>query len=183
MTPPARMFIEIVSDRKEAHHGLASRPVDRGAAANRQRGTVLPSQPADPGEDARPLVVAQRGHAPGRGQDRRRQSGHRPAVRGRVPRRGLGRPAAVGPQSPGERDGRLSRLDPRVLREATRPHRGRGGRTHLSTDRAATRSQPGAQVPQGHGPEIPARPRDPCAAQKNLAEHVETQADFPRRPS
>ena len=57
-------------------------------------------------------------------------------------------------------------------------HRGRGGRTHLSTDRAATRSQPGAQVPQGHGPEIPARPRDPRAAQKNLAEHVEAQADF-----
>ena len=59
---------------------------------------------------------------------------------------GLGRPAAVGPQSPGERDGRLSRVDPRVLREATGLHRGRGGRTHLSTDRVATQSQPGAQV-------------------------------------
>ena len=31
---------------------------------------------------------------------------------------------------------------------------------------------------QGHGAEIPAGPRDPRAAQKNLAEHVETQAAF-----
>ena len=108
----------------------------------------------------------------------RRRSGHRPAIRGRVSGGGLGWPAAVERQSPGERDGRLSRVDPRVLREATRPHHGRGLRTHLSTDRVATRSQPGAQVPQRHGPEIPAGPPDPCAAQKNLAEHVETQADF-----
>ena len=35
MTPPARMFVEIVFERKEAHHGLASRTVDRGAAASR----------------------------------------------------------------------------------------------------------------------------------------------------
>ena len=107
-----------------------------------------------------------------------RQSGHRPAVRGRVSRGRFGGPAAVEPQSSGERDGRLSRLDPRVLRETTRPHRGRGLRTYLSTDRAATRSQPSAQIPQGHGPEVPAGSPDPCAAQKNLAEHIETQATF-----
>src|SRR5271157_431 len=74
MTPPSRMFVEIVSERKEAHHGLASCTVGRGAAANRQRGTVLASQPANPGKDARPLVVAQRDQAPGRGQDRRCKS-------------------------------------------------------------------------------------------------------------
>ena len=51
-----------------------------------------------------------------------RQSGHRSAIRGRVSRGRLGWPAAVERQSPGERDGRLSRVDPRVLREATRPH-------------------------------------------------------------
>ena len=42
----------------------------------------------------------------------RSQSGHRPAVCGRVSAGGLGRPAAVESQSPGERDGRLSRVDP-----------------------------------------------------------------------
>ena len=95
-------------------------------------------------------------------------------------RGGPGRPAAVEPQSPGERDGRLSRVDPRVLREATGPHHGRGVRTHLSTDRAAPRSQPGAEVPQGHGPEVPAGPPDPRAAQKNLAEHVADPGRFSR---
>ena len=40
---------------------------------------------------------------------------------------GFGRPAAMESQSPSERNGRLSRLDPRVLREATRLHRGRSG--------------------------------------------------------
>ena len=44
----------------------------------------------------------------------RSQSGPvRPAVRGRVSAGGLGRPAAVESQSPGERDGRLSRVDRR----------------------------------------------------------------------
>ena len=84
------------------------------------------------------------------------------------------------PNRPAERDGRLSRVDPRILREATGPHHGRGVRTHLSTDRTATRSQPSAQVPQGSGPEISAGPRDPRAAQKNLAEHVEDPSQFSR---
>ena len=65
-----------------------------------------------------------------------------------------------------------------VLREAAGPHRGRGVRPHLPTDRVAARSQPGAQVPQGPGAEIPAGPHDPRAAQKNLPEHVRTQATF-----
>ena len=54
----------------------------------------------------------------------------------------------------------------------------RGVRTHLSTDRIAPWSQPGAQVPQGSGPEVSPGPRDPRAAQKNLAEHVADQAAF-----
>src|SRR3954447_20431975 len=178
MTPPSRMFIEIVSDRRQAHHGSDSRPVGPRPAADRQRGTVLPSQPANPREDARPLVAAQRGHPPGRGQDRGREPGHRAAVRGRVPRRGPGRATAVGAQSPGQRDGRLSRADPRVLRAATGLHRRRGGRADLPTDRVAPQPESGAQLRQGHGPEVPARPRDPRAAQKNLAEHVEAQAAF-----
>src|SRR5947209_9618330 len=33
-------------------------------------------------------------------------------------------------------------------------------------------------MPQRHGPEIPAGSSDPRAAQKNLAEHIETQATF-----
>ena len=41
ITPPARMFIEIVMERNEAHHGVVSRAVDPGAATRRQRGSVL----------------------------------------------------------------------------------------------------------------------------------------------
>src|SRR5262249_22400094 len=105
-------------------------------------------------------------------------SGHRPAVRGRVSRGGLGRPPAMERQSPGERDGRLPRVDPRVLREATCPHHRRGLRTDLSTDRPATRPEPGAQVPQRLGPEMALRPPTPRTAQKNLAEQIAAQADF-----
>lgn len=57
-------------------------------------------------------------------------------------------------------------------------HRGRSRRTHLPTDRPAPRSQPDTQVSQGPGPEVSAGPHGPRAAQKNLAEHVETQAEF-----
>ena len=66
-------------------------------------------------------------------------------LRGRVSAGGLGRPAAVESQSPGERDGRLSRVDPRLLREATSHDHRRGVRSHLSTDRVAPWAQPGAQ--------------------------------------
>src|SRR4051794_10144844 len=48
----------------------------------------------------------------------------------------------------------------------------------FASDRTSTRSQSGAQVPQGTGPEVPAGPYGPRAAQKNLAEHVEIQAQF-----
>src|SRR3954464_3450088 len=85
---------------------------------------------------------------------------------------------AVEGESPGERDGRISPVDSRVLREPTRPHHRRGLRTDLSTDRTAAWSQPGSSIPQGHGPEIPAGSSDPCAAKKNLAEHIETQTAF-----
>ena len=64
------------------------------------------------------------------------------------------------------------------FRETTRLHRGRGLRAYLSTDRTATQSQPSAKIPQGHGSEVPAGSPDPRAAQKNLAEHIETQAAF-----
>ena len=70
------------------------------------------------------LWLLHHGVTPERGQDRWSQSGHRPAICGRVSSRRFGGPATVEPQSPGERDGRLSRVDPRVLREATCPHRG-----------------------------------------------------------
>ena len=40
------------------------------------------------------------------------------------------------------------------------------------------RGQPGAQVPQGSGPEVLPGPCDPRAAKKNLAEHVADQAAF-----
>ena len=159
--------ILIVTSRKEEHHGLVSRAVDRGRATRRQRGTVLSSQPPYPRKDARALVVAHRAHASACGQGCRSQSGHRPAIRGRVSAGGLGRPAAVESQSPGERDGRLSRVDPRLLREATSHDHRRGVRTHLSTDRVAPRAQPGAQVPQGSGPEVLPGPCDPRAAKKN----------------
>ena len=104
--------ILIVTSRKEEHHGLVSRAVDRGRATRRQRGTVLSSQPPNSRKDARALVVAHRAHASACGQGCRSQSGHRPAIRGRVSAGGLGRLAAVESQSPGERDGRLSRVDP-----------------------------------------------------------------------
>ena len=86
--------------------------------------------------------------------NRRRGSGHSPAVRGRLPRGRLGRTAAVEPQSSGQRNGCLPRVDPRILQESTRPHRGRGERADLSVDRSAAWSQPSAHVPQGLGPEM-----------------------------
>ena len=52
--------ILIVTSRKEEHHGLVSRAVDRGRATRRQLGTVLSSQPPYPRKDARAFVVAQR---------------------------------------------------------------------------------------------------------------------------
>src|SRR5512135_884123 len=55
--------ILIVTSRKEEHHGLVSRAVDRGRATRRQRGTVLSSQPPNSRKDARALVVAHRAHA------------------------------------------------------------------------------------------------------------------------
>ena len=94
--------ILIVTSRKEEHHGLVSRAVDRGRATRRQRGTVLSSQPPNSRKDARALVVAHRAHASACGQGCRSQSGHRPAIRGRVSAGGLGRLAAVESQSPGE---------------------------------------------------------------------------------
>ena len=95
--------ILIVTSRKEEHHhGLVSRAFDRGRATRRQRGTVLSSQPPNSRKDARALVVAHRAHASACGQGCRSQSGHRPAIRGRVSAGGLGRLAAVESQSPGE---------------------------------------------------------------------------------
>ena len=101
-------------------------------------------------------------------------------LRGRVSAGGLGRPAAVESQSPGERDGRLSRVDPRLLREATSHDHRRGVRSHLSTDRVAPRAQPGAQVPQGSGPEVLPGPCDPRAAKKTWPSTLQTKPLFSR---
>ncbi len=88
--------------------------------------------------------------------------------------------------------GRLSRVDPRLLREATSHDHRRGVRTHLSTDRVAPRAQPGAQVPQGSGPEVLPGPCDPRAAQQKLGRarcrpsrfsRDQTEAGPGRRPS
>src|ERR1700677_3995547 len=81
-------------------------------------------------------------------------------------------------ESPAERIGCLWRVDCGILREATNSNHRRGLRRNLSTDRVATRPQPSAQIPQRHGPEIPAGSPDPCAAKKNLAEHIKIQATF-----
>src|SRR5512135_898802 len=62
-----------VTSRKEEHHGLVSRAVDRGRATRRQRGTVLSSQPPHPRKDARAVVVAHRAHASACGQGCRSQ--------------------------------------------------------------------------------------------------------------
>jgi transposase len=51
-------------------------------------------------------------------------------------------------------------------------------RPHLPTDRVATRSQPGPEVPQGLGHGLLPGPSDPGAAKKKLAEHVRAQAEF-----
>ena len=92
---------------------------------------------------------------------------------------GVGRPAVPGPQLPRERNGGLSRIAPRVVREATGSHRRRGMRSHLSTDRTATWSQPGCGVLSNNlGLKFQRVPHGPRAAQKNLAEHVATQAEF-----
>src|SRR5271170_846272 len=52
-----------VTSRKEEHHGLVSRAVDRGRATDRQRGTALSSQPPNSRKDAGALVVAHGTHA------------------------------------------------------------------------------------------------------------------------
>ena len=44
--------ILIVTSRKEEHHGLVSRAVDRGRATRRQRGTMLSSEPPNPRKEA-----------------------------------------------------------------------------------------------------------------------------------
>ena len=80
----------------------------------------------------------------------------------------------------------------RLLREATSHDHRRGVRTHLSTDRVAPRAQPGAQVPQGSGPEVLPGPCDPRAAKKKLGRarcrpsrfsRNRTEATLGRRPS
>src|SRR5262249_24034320 len=170
--------IPIMTSLPEEHHGLVSRALDRGPTADRQRGARRSSQPAGPREDVGPLAAPLRGHAGEGRPDRGCLPRHRPAVCGRLSRGRLGRTPAAQPPSSPERDGRLSRADLRLLREATGPHRGRGLRADLSTDRIATWPQPGPQVPQGSGREVSAGPHDPRAAQKNLAEHVAIQAAF-----
>ena len=81
-------------------------------------------------------------------------------------------------QSPGERDGRLSRVVPRLLREATSHDHRRGVRTHLSTDRVAPRVQPGVKFLKDLGLKFYRVRAIPVPPNKNLAEHVADQAAF-----
>src|SRR6185312_21332 len=81
----ARMLITIEFQRKDAHHGLASRAIDGRGAASRQRRADLASQRAHPRKDARDLAVAQRSKAPEGGGDRRCRASHGPAVCGCIP--------------------------------------------------------------------------------------------------
>lgn len=84
-----------------------------------------------------------------------------------------------------ERLGRLSRRDPRVVREPAGPHDRRSLRTHLPTDRPAAGTFANSQVPERHGAQVAAGPGAPRAAQKNLAQHVAEQAlfhDIERKP-
>ena len=57
--------------------------------------------------------------------------------------------------------------DPGVLRRATGRHDRPGLRPHLGADRTMARPQPGAEVPQGHGPEIPSRRVIPVPPKKS----------------
>ena len=76
-------------------------------------------------------------------------------------------------------------------REATSHDHRRGVRTHLSTDRVAPRAQPGAQVPQGSGPEVLPGPSSPCRQKKtwpstlrpSRSSRNRTEATLGRRPS
>ena len=77
-----------------------------------------------------------------------------------------------------ERLGRLSRRDPRIVREPAGPHDRGSLRTHLPTDRPAAGTVANSQVPERHGTQVAAGPGDSRAAQKNLAQHVAEQALF-----
>ena len=173
-----------MTSRLEGHHGvLVSRAAHRGTTADRQRGTwTSHPDPTCRGSVRRCWSFGYSTAGPRGRRPPRSSASVVPPFIATWSRsaRGPRRLAAVQPPSPGERDGGLSRVDPRVLREATRPHHRRGLRTHLSTDRVATRSQPSAPIPQRNGPEIPAGSPDPCAAKKNLAEHARRPGRFPR---
>src|SRR5262245_46277286 len=164
--------------RTEAHDGLVPYPTHRGRATDRSSGTSQPSQPPSPGQDADDLAAALRGHAAEGCGDRWSLARHRAAIRGRVQQSRPGRIAALGdPQAPG-RDGRLRRHHPGVVYGATRRHDRRGVRPDREADRPPSQPDPGAPLPQGPGIAVAPRPGDPRAAQKNLAEHVATQAEF-----
>src|SRR5271165_3616623 len=51
-------------------------------------------------------------------------------------------------------------------------------RPNRDADWHPSKSHPGTQIPQRPGIEVAAHPRDPRAAKKNLAEHVQDQAEF-----
>ena len=66
----------------------------------------------------------------------------------------------------------------RAPSRSNQPRPSQSVRTHLSTDRVAPRAQPGAQVPQGSGPELFRVRAIPVPPKKTLAERVADQAAF-----
>ena len=103
------------------------------------------------------------------GQGCRSQSGHRPAIRGRVSAGGACTAcAAVESQSPGERDGRLSPVATRASFEKQPATTIAEACERIFQLTGFRRGAARSQVPQGSGPEVLPGPRDPRAAKKKL---------------
>src|SRR5271169_1860172 len=163
---------------RRATDGLVSHCLNRRRATDRECGAgVAPGSPR-PSQDACSLAVALRGH-PGEGRGHCRVGpGDRSAVRGRIPRGWVGRPAAVGRDWPGQRLGRPHRGDHDVADGGPGANGGRSLRPDCDVDRPAAWSDPGPAVPGRTRVPLAAGAGDPGTAQKNLPEHVREQREF-----
>ena len=161
---------------RHAHHGLFRvRLTERHASST--SGAVIPT--SEFAKRCSCFVVAHRAHS---SASAKAVGVVGPPSSDTWPRFGRGAWTACGSgiSSPGERDGRLSRVDPRLLREATsHDHRRACERIFQLTGLRRGPSQ-AAQVPQGSGPEVLPGPCDPRAAKKNWPSTLQTKPLFSR---
>lgn len=163
---------------RRATDGLASDHTLGCGTGRRRRGAGCPPRRPCPPQDARPPVAPLRRHTGQGGRSRWTRSGHRPAVRDRLPRGRVGRPETVGRGRAGERPGRPHRGHPGVADLVPGPHRGRGVRTDRGPDGSPPSTDPGAGVPGRPGIPLAAGPGHPRPPKKTSRTTSPT-----RRPS